>query len=82
MNHLDAVTMSDNTRWTWNVVPMLAGALVLSILFFPQGNLPADDATAQAMHAEASTVAMVIVLSPQPGAGEPELVPAELPQSY
>jgi len=80
-HHLESVTMSDNTSWTWNVVPVIAAALALSIVFFPQGNLPAEEAV-PAMLDEAPTLAMLVVPSPQPGAGEPALVPADLPQTY
>lgn len=79
-SHLESVTMSHNTSWTWNVMPLLAAALALGIVFFPQGNLPADDAAA--LQGEAATVAMLLVPSAQPGLGEPELVVADLPQSY
>lgn len=81
-SHLESVTMSHNTSWTWNVMPLLAAALALGIVFFPQGNLPAEEAVAQVMPAEATTMASLLVPSPQPGLGEPALVAADLPQSY
>lgn len=81
-SHLESVTMSHDTSWTWNVMPLLAAALALGIVFFPQGNVPADDAGARAMRDEAPTVAVLLVPSRQPGLGEPELVAADLPQSY
>lgn len=81
-SHLESVTMSHDTSWTWNVMPLIAAALALGIVFFPQGNLPADDAAAQAFDSEFRSAAAVIVPSPQPGLGEPELVAADLPQSY
>ncbi|MBL8343900.1 MAG: hypothetical protein JNN03_00510 [Rubrivivax sp.] len=87
-NHLESVTMSHDTSWTWNVLPLFAAALALGIVFFPQGTLPGDavevaEATAaQAMPSEAPTLAMLLVPSPQPGLGEPALVPADLPPTY
>lgn len=79
-SHLESVTMSHDASWTWNLMPLLAAALALGIVFFPQGHLPADEAAAA--HSEAATVAMLLVPSAQPGLGEPELVVADLPQSY
>lgn len=88
-SHLESVTMSDNTAWTWNVLPLLAVVLALGVVFFPQGNLPgsaAEAAAAQAMHNkaddEALPLASLLVPSPQPGLGEPELRAEDLPQSY
>jgi len=80
--HLDSVTMSHDTSWTWNLTPLLMAALALSVVFFPEGKLPMADAeAAQPMRAEAVSFAQ-LVPSPQPGVGEPALVAAELPQSY
>lgn len=81
-SHLESVTLSHDTSWTWNVMPLLAAALALGIVFFPQGNLPADDTAAQALDREAPAAALLLVPSPQPGVGEPELVLANLPQWY
>jgi len=84
-SHLESVTMSHDTSWTWNVLPLLAAALALSVVFFPQGSLPGDaaaEAAAQTVHGEAPTLAMLLVPSPQPGIGEREPVAADLPQSY
>lgn len=81
-SHLESVTISNDTHWTWNVMPLLAATLALGIVFFPQGHVPADDALARALGDEAPTVVMLLVPSPQPGLGEPEPVVADLPQSY
>lgn len=81
-SHLESVTISNDTHWTWNVMPLLAATLALGIVFFPQGHVPADDALARVLGDEAPTVVMLLVPSPQPGLGEPEPVVADLPQSY
>lgn len=81
-SHLESVTISDNASWTWNVIPLLAAALALGVVFFPQGSLSVEEQAAQPMHTEAKSLAMLLVPSPQPGLGEPELMAADLPQSY
>ncbi len=81
-SQLETVTMSHDTSWTWNVLPMLAAALALSVVLFPQGNLPAEEAAAEAAPIEATALVLPWAPSPQPGLGEPELVAANLSQSY
>jgi hypothetical protein len=81
--HLEAVTMSNDTSWTWHVMPLLAAALALGVVFFPEGNLVLEEeAAAQSMSTEASPMTIRLVPSPQAGAGEPELKAEDLPQSF
>ena len=63
-------------------MPVLIALAALSTLFAPHGGGSADAAAAQPMGIEARQVAMLLVPSPQPGEGEPELRAENLPQSY
>jgi hypothetical protein len=81
-SHLESVTMSHDTSWTWNVVPLLAAAAVLSALFLSPGNAATDTAATEAAGLEAPSMTQLLVPSPQPGMGEPAIVVADLPQSY
>jgi len=82
--HLDSVTMSHDTSWTWNLMPLVMAALALGVVFFPQGDpATADDEAARATRSpEVISVAMLMPSSPQPGLGEAALIVADLPQSY
>lgn len=71
----------DSPSWAWNLTPLLVAAVLSSILL-PLGTSQADATAAEAARAEAPVVAQWLVPSPQPGEGEPELVAADLPQSY
>lgn len=78
-SHLDAVTLSNDTSWRWNVLPLLALAVVLCALFVP----PAQDAELAAAEAgEAVPLAMLVVPAPQPGEGEPGPRTEGLRQAY
>jgi hypothetical protein len=68
--------------WTWNLVPLLIVAVALTGLLIPQGDADPEAAATEPARAEAPGPFALLVPSPQPGMGEPELVPAELPQSY
>lgn len=80
-SHLESVTMSNNTSWTWNVLPCVAGALALGILFFAQGGQPEDDAAAEAQLGATPAVALRIAPPPQFAPSEPKLAAAKLPQA-
>lgn len=68
--------------WTWNLVPLLIVTVALTGLFLPQGQADADAVTAPAASQEAPSPVFLLVPSPQPGMGEPELRAEDLPQSY
>ena len=80
--HRESADMQQTYPWTWHVMPMLIAAAALSALFTPQGSEPVEATAAQPMGIEALSRTMLLVPSPQPGEGEPELVAANLPQSY
>lgn len=64
---------------SWYVTPVLAAALVVSI-FFSGGR---DDTAAVLPQADDTPHhALLLAASPQPGEGEPALVPEDLPASY
>lgn len=79
-HHLESVTMANEGDWTWNLAALLVLLAVMSALLLPAGRAGAEAVAAEPT--EAAPVAHAIVPSPQPGEGEPELVVADLPQSY
>ena len=68
--------------WTWNLVPLLIVMVALSGILLPHGNAKADAAAAEPTSLEAPSPVFLLVPSPQPGVGEPELRAEDLPQSY
>jgi hypothetical protein len=83
MHRFETPATMDSASWTWHVIPLLIVAAALSVVFMPQGHAPAE-AAALGMDAdvEATRITQLLVPSPQPGESEPELVVADLPQSY
>lgn len=80
--HAKTLRAQEPHAWTWNLVPLLIVTVALTGFFLPHGNADVDAVAAQPMGLEASAMAMLLVPSPQPGMGEPELRAEDLPQSY
>lgn len=70
---------------SWYVTPILMAALVVSIFFVDvRGESELFDDAVATLPATDDTPhhALLLTPSPQPGEGEHELVPADLPASY
>ena len=87
--YIQTVRSRETFSASWYLTPILAAALVTSIFFVdgrseagPADDIAAIDAAVDAGVEIAPHHALLLTPSPQPGEGEPALVPSELPASY
>lgn len=81
-NHRQSIASQHTASLNWYVMPALICAAVFSALFLPRGLPSAQAAATEPAGIEAPHHAMLLAPAAEPGAGEPAIVVADLPQSY